>query len=167
MEFAAPVLSMTAPTVESAPAGSVAGPAHVVEAVTPAPAAPAAVPAPVDPRVKLYFRLGTHGQRYQVTARRSQPLRSAFEAVCRRLGLQASQVRFFMDGLLISPFDTPDRLELANGDLLVGQLVLEESEEEEEDEDEDEDDDSRRVCWGSYSFSRWVHAHADVSVVPL
>ena len=142
--YAAPVYSMTAPTVEYAPAGSVAGPAHVVEAVTPVPAAPAAVPAPVDPRVSLIFRLGMHGKRYRVTARRSQPLRSAFQRFCTRLGLQASQVRFFLDGLIISPFDTPDRIELVDGDLLEGQMVLEESDEE-EDEDEDEDEDSDEV----------------------
>ena len=96
----------------------------------------------MDPRVSLIFHLETHGKRYRVTAHRSQPLQSAFQRVCTRLGLQASQVRFFMDGLLISPFDTPDRLLLVDGDLLEGQLVLEENEEEEENEDEDEDEDS-------------------------
>ena len=54
-----------------------------------------------------------------------------------------------------------------DGDLLEGQLVLEESEEEEEDEDEDEDEDSDEFVGDPTRFPRWVHAHADVPVVPF
>ena len=116
---------MTAPTVEYAPAGSVARPAHVVEAVTPAPAAPARSSCSRGSQSLVDLSpWECTVSAYRVTARRSQPLRSAFQRFCTRLGLQASQVRFFLDGLIISPFDTPDRIELVDGDLLEGQRVM-------------------------------------------
>ena len=89
------------------------------------------------------FRLGTDGLRFRAAARWSRCLFSAFEAFCRRVGLQASQVRFFLGGLLISPYDTPDGVGLEDGDLLVGEEVFEEGEEEEE---EDDDEDSNEFC---------------------
>ena len=84
--------------------------------------------------------------RIRVTARRSKPLRSVFQAYCRRLGLQESQVRFFC-GELLSPDVTPDQLGLEDDHVIEAEEVYEEDDE----------------AW--VSFSRWVPAHADVLVV--
>ena len=53
---------------------------------------------------------------------------SAFNAVCTRWDLQVSRVRFLFGepGLLISASDTPDRVGLMDGDVLVAQVVFEE-----------------------------------------
>ena len=87
--------------------------------------------------------MGMDGRRFRVSARRSRPLWSTFDAFCTRVGLQASQVRFFfgeLSGLSISPSDTPDQVGLVDGDLLVAQEVFEEDEEEEEEDDDDDND---------------------------
>ena len=58
------------------------------------------------PTVTLWLRKRTEGRsRLRVKARRSLPLRSVFQAYCRRLSLQASQVRIFF-GELFSPDDS-------------------------------------------------------------
>ena len=85
------------------------------------------------PRVTLLLRMEMDGRRFRVSARRSRPLWSTFDAFCTLLGLQVSQVRFFfgeLSGLSISPSDTPDQVGLVDGDLLVAQEVCEEDEEE-------------------------------------
>ena len=95
------------------------------------------------PKVTLLLRKGTDSKRHRMPS--SQPLRYVFQAYCRRLGLQASQVRFFIGELtapLISPSDTPDLVGLKDGDVLVAEEVLKEDAEE-EDEDFDEIDGTR------------------------
>ena len=52
------------------------------------------------PKISLLLRMGTHSKRYRVPL--TQPLRFVFQAYCRRLGLQESQVRFYCDGLLLA-----------------------------------------------------------------
>ena len=71
--------------------------------------------------------------------RRTRPLRSAFEAHCRRFGLQESQVRFSCDGLLSSDH-SPGQLGLEDGDVTEAEEVFEEDEEQEEEEDEGTDE---------------------------
>ena len=84
------------------------------------------------PRVTLWLRKRTEGAaRIRVKARRSKPLRSVFQAYCRRLGLQESQVCFYF-GELLSPDDTPDQPGLEDD------TVIETEEVYEEDEDMDE-----------------------------
>ena len=123
-----------------APVPSVShSPATVVEHFSPAPVVSSAHRGHEEAvsRVALLLRMGMDGRRYRVSARRSRPLWSTFDAFCTRLGLQVSQVRFFfgeLSGLSISPSDTPDQIGLVDGDLLVAQ------EEFEEDEEEDDDD---------------------------
>ena len=157
------VLRAPTPVVEKiAPAPVVQAPMPVVENIVPAPAvipSPAPVvehfsPAPVVssahrgheeavPRVALLLRMGMDGRRFRVSARRSRPLWSTFDAFCTRLGLQVSQVRFLfnkLSGLSISPSDTPDQVGLVDGDLLVAQEVFEEDEEEDDYDDYDEID---------------------------
>ena len=85
------------------------------------------------PRVTLLLRKGADSKRYRMPP--SQPLRYVFQAYCRRLGLQESQVRSSCDGLL-SPDQSPDQLGLVDGDVLAAEEVFEENEEEDEDLDE-------------------------------
>ena len=99
-------------------------PAPVVEHFSPAPVMSSAHRGHEEavPRVTLLLRMVMDGRRYRVSARRSRPLWSTFDAFCTRLGLQVSQVRFFfgeLSGLSISPSDTPDQVGLVDGDLLV------------------------------------------------
>ena len=73
------------------------------------------------PKVRLLLRMGTDSMRYRVSP--TQPLRFAFRAYCRRLGLQESQVRFYCDGLL-SPDHSPDLLGLEDGDVIEAEEVF-------------------------------------------
>ena len=88
------------------------------------------------PRVTLWLRKRTEGMVWiPVKARRSKPLRSVFQAYCRRLGLQESQVRFFC-GELLSRDDTPDQLGLEDDHVTEAEEVYDEDDEEEEDDDD-------------------------------
>ena len=110
VEFIAPVPAVyaaPAPSVEYIAPAPVVYAAPVVEHISPAPAGLFPVPmvaniAPVVssahrgheeavPRVTLLLRMGMDGRRYRVSARRSRPLWSTFDAFCTRLGLQVSQ----------------------------------------------------------------------------
>ena len=127
-------------SISPAPAVS-RSPAPVVEHFSPAPFVSSAHRGHEEavPRVTLLLRMEMDGRRFRVSARRSRPLWSNFDAFCTRLRLQVSQVRFFfgeLSGLSISPSDTPDQVGLVDGDLLVSQEVFEEDEEEEEDDDD-------------------------------
>ena len=66
------------------------------------------------PSVTLLLRKGTDSKRCRMPP--SQPLRYVFQAHCRRLGLQESQVRFSCDGLL-SADHSPDQFGLVDGDV--------------------------------------------------
>ena len=95
-------------------------PAPVVDLITPVPAV-----LPCGDDVTLLFRKSTERRpRLRVDARRTRPLRSAFEAHCRRFGLQESQVRFSCDGLL-SPDHSPGQLGLEDGDVTEAEEVYE------------------------------------------
>ena len=110
-------------------------PAPVVEHLSPAPAV-----LPRGDDVTLLFRKSTECRpRLRVYARRTRPLRSAFEAHCRRFGLQESQVRFSCD-VLLSPDHSPGQLGLEDGDVIEAEEVYEEDEEQEEEEDEGTDE---------------------------
>ena len=85
------------------------------------------------PKIMLLLRMGTDSKRYRVPP--TQPLRIVFQAYCRRLGLQESQVRFYCDGLL-SPDHSPDLLGLEDGDVIEAEEVFVEDEEEEDDDDD-------------------------------
>ena len=78
------------------------------------------------PKIMLLLRMGTDSKRYRVPP--TQPLRNVFQAYCRRLGLQESQVRFSCDGLL-----SPDVIE-------AEEVFVEDEEEEDDDDDHDEFD---------------------------
>ena len=145
-------------------------PAQLEESISPAPAASAPVVEHFSPAPAV-FRLGglqgcVPGQ--SSTARRGdeeavmprvtlllrKPLRYVFQAYCRRLGLQESQVLFSCDGFF-SPDHSPDQLGHVDGDILVAEEVFEENEEEDEDMDEICGTGSRfpagflpmRMCW--------------------
>ena len=110
-------------------------PAPVVEHLSPAPAV-----LPCGDDVTLLFRKSTERRpRLRVYARRTRPLRSAFEAHCRRFGLQESQVRFSCD-VLLSSDHSPGQLGLEDGDVTEAEEVYEEDEEQEEEEDEGMDE---------------------------
>merc|ERR1719356_2337022 len=50
------------------------------------------------------------GSEVQFKIKKSTPLRKLMDAYCSRLGLQASQVRFMVDGERIAPDDTAEKL---------------------------------------------------------
>merc|ERR1711933_641865 len=50
--------------------------------------------------------------------KKTTPLRKLMDAYCSRLGLQASQVRFMVDGERIAPDDTAEKLGLEDEDLI-------------------------------------------------
>ena len=54
------------------------------------------------------------GSEVQFKIKKSTPLRKLMNAYCSRLGLQASQVRFMVDGERIAPDDTAEELGLAD-----------------------------------------------------
>eukprot|EP00450_Noctiluca_scintillans_P003172 CAMPEP_0194501332 /NCGR_PEP_ID=MMETSP0253-20130528/22507_1 /TAXON_ID=2966 /ORGANISM="Noctiluca scintillans" /LENGTH=95 /DNA_ID=CAMNT_0039343295 /DNA_START=49 /DNA_END=336 /DNA_ORIENTATION=- len=75
--------------------------------------AAAAAPAHIQLKVK-----DQQGSEVQFKIKKSTPLRKLMDAYCSRLGLQASQVRFMVDGERISPDDTADKLGLEDEDLI-------------------------------------------------
>jgi len=78
-----------------------------------AAAADTAAPAHIQLKVK-----DQQGSEVQFKIKKSTPLRKLMDAYCSRLGLQASQVRFMVDGERISPDDTADKLGLEDEDLI-------------------------------------------------
>ncbi|KAJ5180662.1 Ubiquitin-like protein SMT3 [Penicillium capsulatum] len=50
--------------------------------------------------------------------KRSTPLKKLMDAFCDRQGKQQATVRFLFDGTRVRPDDTPDALEMADGDTL-------------------------------------------------
>ncbi|KAE8157021.1 ubiquitin-related domain-containing protein [Aspergillus tamarii] len=50
--------------------------------------------------------------------KRSTQLKKLMDAFCERQGKQISTVRFLFDGTRVRPDDTPDTLEMADGDTL-------------------------------------------------
>merc|ERR1712188_358914 len=58
------------------------------------------------------------GSEVQFKIKKTTPLRKLMDAYCSRLGLQASQVRFMVDGERIGPDDTADKLGLEDEDLI-------------------------------------------------
>ena len=77
------------------------------------------------PRVTL--ELWKDGKaRLRVHARRTRPLRSTFQAICRRLELQEAQVRLFNGEVLLSPYDLLDQLGLDDGDVIEAEEVEDE-----------------------------------------
>ncbi|PWY89797.1 ubiquitin-like modifier [Aspergillus heteromorphus CBS 117.55] len=50
--------------------------------------------------------------------KRTTQLKKLMDAFCDRQGKQASTVRFLFDGTRVRPEDTPDTLEMADGDTL-------------------------------------------------
>merc|ERR1711912_171907 len=58
------------------------------------------------------------GSEVQFKIKKSTPLRKLMDAYCSRLGLQASQVRFMVDGERIGPDDTAEKLGLEDEDLI-------------------------------------------------
>jgi len=76
------------------------------------------------------------GSEVQFKIKKSTPLRKLMDAYCSRLGLQASQVRFMVDGERIAPDDTAEKLgleetawaQLAHSDIvLLNKCDLEEA----------------------------------------
>merc|ERR1712054_178449 len=58
------------------------------------------------------------GSEVQFKIKKTTPLRKLMDAYCSRLGLQASQVRFMVDGERIGPDDTAEKLGLEDEDLI-------------------------------------------------
>jgi len=58
------------------------------------------------------------GSEVQFKIKKATPLRKLMDAYCSRLGLQASQVRFMVDGERIAPDDTAEKLGLEDEDLI-------------------------------------------------
>merc|ERR1712017_31927 len=58
------------------------------------------------------------GSEVQFKIKKSTPLRKLMDAYCNRLGLQAQQVRFMVDGERIGPDDTAEKLGLEDEDLI-------------------------------------------------
>merc|ERR1712186_161171 len=58
------------------------------------------------------------GSEVQFKIKKSTPLRKLMDAYCSRLGPQASQVRFMVDGERIAPDDTAEKLGLEDEDLI-------------------------------------------------
>lgn len=50
--------------------------------------------------------------------KRSTPMRRLMEAFCKRQGKDMSSLRFLIDGSRVSPDETPDGLELEDGDTI-------------------------------------------------
>merc|ERR1711988_1737657 len=73
----------------------------------------AAAPAHIQLKVK-----DQQGSEVQFKIKKSTPLRKLMDAYCNRLGLQAQQVRFMVDGERIGPDDTAEKLGLEDEDLI-------------------------------------------------
>jgi len=58
------------------------------------------------------------GSEVQFKIKKTTPLRKLMDAYCSRLGLQASQVRFMVDGERIGPDDSAEKLGLEDEDLI-------------------------------------------------
>mmetsp|Transcript_118886 Transcript_118886/g.167028 ORF Transcript_118886/g.167028 Transcript_118886/m.167028 type:complete len:87 (-) Transcript_118886:124-384(-) len=58
------------------------------------------------------------GSEVQFKIKKTTPLRKLMDAYCSRLGLQASQVRFMVDGERIAADDTAEKLGLEDEDLI-------------------------------------------------
>ena len=81
-------------------------------------AAPDAAPAGEQPQhIQLKVK-DQQGSEVQFKIKKSTPLRKLMDAYCSRLGLQASQVRFMVDGERIAPDDTAEKLGLEDEDLI-------------------------------------------------
>eukprot|EP00416_Gambierdiscus_australes_P030218 CAMPEP_0171091756 /NCGR_PEP_ID=MMETSP0766_2-20121228/35291_1 /TAXON_ID=439317 /ORGANISM="Gambierdiscus australes, Strain CAWD 149" /LENGTH=156 /DNA_ID=CAMNT_0011549915 /DNA_START=84 /DNA_END=552 /DNA_ORIENTATION=+ len=78
-------------------------------------AAPAAAEGPAHIQLKVKDQQGSE---VQFKIKKSTPLRKLMDAYCSRLGLQASQVRFMVDGERIAPDDTAEKLGLEDEDLI-------------------------------------------------
>jgi len=50
--------------------------------------------------------------------KRSTPMRRLMEAFCKRQGKNIESLRFLIDGTRVSPDNTPDELELEDGDTI-------------------------------------------------
>ena len=59
------------------------------------------------------------GRELQVITKKTMPMRKLMETSCKRLGMQASHVRFLVNGERIAPGDTAGKLGLENGGELV------------------------------------------------
>ena len=58
------------------------------------------------------------GSEVQFKIKKTTPLRKLMDAYCSRLGLQASRVRFMVDGGCIGPDDSAEKLRLEDEDLI-------------------------------------------------
>jgi len=59
-----------------------------------------------------------HGAEVQFKIKKATPLRKLMDAYCQRLGMNATQVRFMVDGERISADDTAEKLGLEDEDLI-------------------------------------------------
>ncbi|KAL3431382.1 ubiquitin-related domain-containing protein [Aspergillus tetrazonus] len=80
------------------------------------PSAPAPeAPAPVE---HLNIKVTDNNNEVFFKIKRTTTLKKLMDAFCDRQGKQPSTVRFLFDGTRVRPEDTPDTLDMADGDTL-------------------------------------------------
>jgi hypothetical protein len=77
--------------------------------------APASEPPAVE---HLNIKVTDNNNEVFFKIKRSTQLKKLMDAFCERQGKQMSTVRFLFDGTRVRPEDTPDTLEMADGDTL-------------------------------------------------
>ncbi|RAH48192.1 SUMO family protein SMT3 [Aspergillus brunneoviolaceus CBS 621.78] len=80
-------------------------------------ASPAGGDAPA-PAEHLNIKVTDNNNEVFFKIKRSTQLKKLMDAFCERQGKQPSTVRFLFDGTRVRPEDTPDTLEMADGDTL-------------------------------------------------
>mmetsp|Transcript_2463 Transcript_2463/g.7807 ORF Transcript_2463/g.7807 Transcript_2463/m.7807 type:complete len:103 (+) Transcript_2463:49-357(+) len=59
-----------------------------------------------------------HGNEVHFRIRRTTPLRKLMNSYCERQGIDMKSVRFMVDGTFVEDEDTPESLELDDGDIV-------------------------------------------------
>ncbi|EAW22787.1 ubiquitin-like protein SMT3 [Aspergillus lentulus] len=76
---------------------------------------PSEAPAPVE---HLNIKVTDNNNEVFFKIKRTTQLKKLMDAFCERQGKQLSTVRFLFDGTRVRPEDTPDSLDMADGDTL-------------------------------------------------
>ncbi|KAL4809562.1 ubiquitin-related domain-containing protein [Aspergillus unguis] len=79
--------------------------------------APAAE-APAAPQEHLNIKVTDNNNEVYFKIKRSTQLKKLMDAFCERQGKQQSTVRFLFDGTRVRPEDTPETLDMDDGDTL-------------------------------------------------
>ncbi|KAL9624895.1 MAG: hypothetical protein Q9160_000942 [Pyrenula sp. 1 TL-2023] len=75
-------------------------------------------PEPPPPTEHLNIKVTDGNNEVFFKIKKTTPLRKLMDAFCERQGKQANTVRFLFDGTRVRHDDTPDALDMADGDTL-------------------------------------------------